>query len=179
MWFADLSKQSRLHCQNFLSIWTTITLLRIKAAHISIYIHKASTHAAEIWDRGWNIHASCFGVAGGWNGCSTLTLYSGRGWLYTYLETLNASNIFPYKLVNNNLRDWTVHFSLSAFICCIVVLQHCIWQTFQESQTQIEVPLNHLKQLKNTIREATQLHGMWWISRNRIVSWRLLCKIQV
>lgn len=86
-WFADLSKQSRLHCQNFLSIWTTITLFRIKAACISIYIHKASLHAAEIWDgvvyystntRGWNIHASCFGLAVGWNGCGTLTLFSKR-----------------------------------------------------------------------------------------------------
>lgn len=42
MWFADLSKQSRLHCQNFQSIWTTITLFRIKAACISIYIYKTS-----------------------------------------------------------------------------------------------------------------------------------------
>lgn len=44
-------------------------------------------------------------------------------------------------------------FKMPGFVCCIAFSEH--WQTFQESQTQMEVPLNHLKKLKNTISEAT------------------------
>lgn len=128
MWFADLSKQSRLHCQNFLSIWTTITQFRIKATCPSIDIHKTSPRAAEIRDRvvyystnirGWNIYASCFGLAVGWNGCGTLTVQQEAGYRPT-LETLrlNASNNFPYRLVNNNLRD------CAFFFACLPLL-HC------------------------------------------------------